>query len=515
MDMLGDLESLQFEYGIQEEDRSWLYLQGRSRGLMIKACAHATFFCKLLCNLRESFHEKQTSSCLLTALLTGIRDDDELKVGIIGGGHLGKQLARVLLQLVPIPAENLRISTRRPEALDEFQKLGIQCFYHNPYLVDWANVIFLCCLPSQLPNICLEIQTRLEKGCIVYSFVAAVPIARLKLLLNHTNILRPQYHCVEDFVNIWGANKDITAALRDPVILRATCPYSPAENEDLENTKVTSVVASASDPEPRSSPYRPQMVSPMSENAPEDRRKTAAASEAQALVGQEVLPADQAPVLNKMAKYQVPQRSGDIVMIQSEHTGAIDILSADLESADLLGDHRKVSPPLMAPPCIWTFAKMKEFKSKLGKEKNSRLVVKRGEVVTIRVPTHPEGKRVCWEFATDDYDIGFGVYFDWTPVTSTDITVQVSDSSEDEDEDEEEEEEMEDPVPVGDVERGSRSSLRGRYGEVMPVYRRDSHRDVQAGSHDYPGEGIYLLKFDNSYSLLRNKTLYFHIYYTS
>lgn len=86
---------------------------------------------------------------------------------------------------------------------------------------------------------------------------------------------------------------------------------------------------------------------------------------------------------------------------------------------------------------------MKEFKSKLGKEKNSCLVVKRGEVVTIRVPTHPEGKRVCWEFATDDYDIGFGVYFDWTPVTSTDITVQVSDSSEDEDEDEEDEEGLE------------------------------------------------------------------------
>lgn len=102
-----------------------------------------------------------------------------------------------------------------------------------------------------------------------------------------------------------------------------------------------------------------------------------------------------------------------------------------------------VSPPLMAPPSIWTFAKVKEFKSKLGKEKNSRLVVKRGEVVTIRVPTHPEGKRVCWEFATDDYDIGFGVYFDWTPVTSTDITVQVSDSSEDEDEEEEDEEEIE------------------------------------------------------------------------
>ncbi|KAG3260621.1 protein TMED8 isoform X1 [Ictidomys tridecemlineatus] len=264
-----------------------------------------------------------------------------------------------------------------------------------------------------------------------------------------------------------------------------------------------------------SSSGRPQMVCPVSKDATEDLQGATNPSKAPALVEQHLLPADQAHVRNQMAKYRVPQRSGDIVMIQSEHTGAIDVLSADLESADLLGDHRRVSPPLMAPPCIWTFAKVKEFKSKLGKEKNSRLVVKRGEVVTIRVPTHPEGKRVCWEFATDDYDIGFGVYFDWTPVTSTDITVQVSDSSEEEDEEEEEEEEIEEPVPVGDVERGSRSSLRGRYGEVMPVYRRDSHRDVQAGSHDYPGEGIYLLKFDNSYSLLRNKTLYFHIYYTS
>nr|XP_040130715.1 protein TMED8 isoform X3 [Ictidomys tridecemlineatus] len=192
-----------------------------------------------------------------------------------------------------------------------------------------------------------------------------------------------------------------------------------------------------------SSSGRPQMVCPVSKDATEDLQGATNPSKAPALVEQHLLPADQAHVRNQMAKYRVPQRSGDIVMIQSEHTGAIDVLSADLESADLLGDHRRVSPPLMAPPCIWTFAKVKEFKSKLGKEKNSRLVVKRGEVVTIRVPTHPEGKRVCWEFATDDYDIGFGVYFDWTPVTSTDITVQVSDSSEEEDEEEEEEEEIE------------------------------------------------------------------------
>ncbi|XP_045418711.1 NADP-dependent oxidoreductase domain-containing protein 1 [Lemur catta] len=229
MDLLEDLESLQFEYGIPEEDSSLLYLQGRYRGLMINACAHATFFCKLLCNLRESLHENQSSSYLSAGSLhLATPDNKELKVGIIGGGHLGKQLARTLLQLVPIPAESLRISTRRPEALDEFQKLGVQCFYRNSNLASWANVIFLCCLPSQLSHICLEIQTSLEKTCIVYSFVAAVPLPRLKLLLNHTNILRPQYECVEDGANIWGTNKEVATALQDPVIPQATCPYSPA-----------------------------------------------------------------------------------------------------------------------------------------------------------------------------------------------------------------------------------------------------------------------------------------------
>ncbi|XP_024423187.1 NADP-dependent oxidoreductase domain-containing protein 1 [Desmodus rotundus] len=228
MDMLEDLESLQFEHGIKEEDRSWLYLQRRCQGLMIKGCAHATFFCKLLHNLRKSLQEKQPSRCPLTESPANTPDDDELKVGIIGGGHLGKQLAHVLLQLVPIPAERLQISTRRPEALDEFQKLGVQCFYNNSSLVAWANLVFLCCLPSQLPSICTEIQTSFENTCIVYSFVSAVPLPRLKNLLNHTNILRPQYQCVEGFANIGGANKEIIAALQDPVVLQATCPCNPA-----------------------------------------------------------------------------------------------------------------------------------------------------------------------------------------------------------------------------------------------------------------------------------------------
>ena len=42
--------------------------------------------------------------------------------------------------------------------------------------------------------------------------------------------------------------------------------------------------------------------------------------------------------------------------------------------------------------------------------------------VTVRVPTHEEGTSLFWEFATDYYDLGFGVYFEWTVAESTQVS---------------------------------------------------------------------------------------------
>ncbi|XP_028627752.1 NADP-dependent oxidoreductase domain-containing protein 1 isoform X1 [Grammomys surdaster] len=227
VDMLEDLESLKFEYGIPEEERYWLYLQGRYRGLMIKGCAHAAFFCKMFSALSELLQElPRTIHPRTVSFDAAATEDEKLTVGIIGCGHLGKQLANVLLKIVPIPAENLQISTRRPDSLVELRKLGVRCVYDNSAVASWAKVLFLCCLPAQLPNICLEIQSKLEKSCTVYSFVSAIPLPRLKSLLNHTNIMRPQYQFVEDFDNIWGENEEVPAALQDSVMIRSTCPYN-------------------------------------------------------------------------------------------------------------------------------------------------------------------------------------------------------------------------------------------------------------------------------------------------
>lgn len=85
---------------------------------------------------------------------------------------------------------------------------------------------------------------------------------------------------------------------------------------------------------------------------------------------------------------------------------------------------------------MWTRPQIKDFKEKIRQDADSVITVGRGEVVTVRVPTHEEGSYLFWEFATDYYDIGFGVFFEWTDAASASVSVHVSESS-DEDEDEE------------------------------------------------------------------------------
>jgi len=67
-----------------------------------------------------------------------------------------------------------------------------------------------------------------------------------------------------------------------------------------------------------------------------------------------------------------------------------------------------------------------------------------------------------------------------------------------------------------DVEKGrSRKDSGGPpCDEIIQIYRRDCHEEVYCGSHSYPGRGVYLLKFDNSYSLWRSKTVYYRVFYS-
>ncbi|CAF0904916.1 unnamed protein product [Adineta ricciae] len=175
------------------------------------------------------------------------------------------------------------------------------------------------------------------------------------------------------------------------------------------------------------------------------------------------------------------------------------VLPAETENAEA---------PKLIPANMWTRKDLKEFKEQIRKEKDAVIKVGSGETVTVRVPTHEDGQCIFWEFATDYYDLGFGVYFEWSKSATNTVTVHVSDSS-----DEEENEDGANPEKK-DIEKGSGSTNKPPkppQDEIVPIYRRDCHEEVHAGSHSYPGQGVYLLKFDNSYSLWRSKTLYYHM----
>lgn len=142
---------------------------------------------------------------------------------------------------------------------------------------------------------------------------------------------------------------------------------------------------------------------------------------------------------------------------------------------------------------MWTRQDIDAFKESIRKEGTEGMIrVNHGEVVTIKVPTHADGSRIFWEFCTDSYDIGFGVFFEWSESPGNQVSVHVSDSEEeDEDDDEDDESADRDPEKV-------LSSPESSHQVVIPLFRRDSHEDVFVGSHTYPGRGVYHLKFDNT-----------------
>merc|ERR1719312_1898244 len=116
------------------------------------------------------------------------------------------------------------------------------------------------------------------------------------------------------------------------------------------------------------------------------------------------------------------------------------------------GDSEEFAEPEEAS--MWTRKEINEFKDTIRKEEGESIIkIGHGETVTVRVPTHADGKSLYWEFATDSYDIGFGLFFEWVEPEDTQVTVHISDSEDEEEEDYASDEEGGEP---GDPESGKK-----------------------------------------------------------
>ncbi|XP_054894595.1 NADP-dependent oxidoreductase domain-containing protein 1 [Poeciliopsis prolifica] len=219
-DICSGLTILSIEAELTVDEKKLVYLRARSAGLTFCGCAHAVFVCELVHSLKCIIKRRTAANDLYAS-----KRLDELSVGILGLGTLGKQLLLCLLKKTTIRPKQIKISTRNPAK--ECVPPGVECFFDNRCLAAWADVLFLCCLPSHFDRICADLHSHLQKHCLVYSFITAVPVNRLAERLNHSFILKPQYQVEPcDTSDLWLSCSRVTEGLSDPSLIEASCPFA-------------------------------------------------------------------------------------------------------------------------------------------------------------------------------------------------------------------------------------------------------------------------------------------------
>lgn len=174
----------------------------------------------------------------------------------------------------------------------------------------------------------------------------------------------------------------------------------------------------------------------------------------------------------------------------------------------------------LQPANIWTRPDIDVFKAAISRaDGDGVLYLDPGEIVTVRVPTMANGKSIYWEFASEKYDIGFGLFFEWSKPTTTEVVVHDTDSETGDCDLDDDLQSTAEDLESGSVNIDHESldddsiTTKPYVSIIVPLYRRDCYNEVYVGSHVYPTEGVYLMKFSNSYSLFRSKVVYYRIYY--
>ena len=107
------------------------------------------------------------------------------------------------------------------------QESGVQCFHDNQRAASAAHLLFLCVLPSQLPDVAEDIRGHISDGCIIYSMIAGVTLPRLQKLLDHTDIVKPHFTWPHDCSQRrWCHQCEMTATFADLAMVEKTCPLS-------------------------------------------------------------------------------------------------------------------------------------------------------------------------------------------------------------------------------------------------------------------------------------------------
>ena len=166
--------------------------EGRQEAYLAKKAAMLKQFGVDNSNTAEAQQVARIEALIET--LEGILDrkGSDVRLGIIGGGRMGTQLLDLLLRCGSFSPERIRLSTRRPEGLLEYQAQGVKCEYDNAAVAGACEVLFLCCLPAHLPRVAADVAAAgLADNALVVSVVAGVTADKIQTMLGVPTVLRP------------------------------------------------------------------------------------------------------------------------------------------------------------------------------------------------------------------------------------------------------------------------------------------------------------------------------------
>jgi pyrroline-5-carboxylate reductase len=95
------------------------------------------------------------------------------KIAILGGGNIGKAIAKGLLASGKFPAENLVVTDLNLPYLDDLKADGIAVTRDNNMAVSSSEIVILCVQPTQVTDLIAEIKDTIDPDKQIVAFVIA------------------------------------------------------------------------------------------------------------------------------------------------------------------------------------------------------------------------------------------------------------------------------------------------------------------------------------------------------
>jgi pyrroline-5-carboxylate reductase len=103
-----------------------------------------------------------------------------LKIGILGGGNLGRSIATGLVKSQKIKPDHIFVSRRKDHLIEDLRNSGIKTGNDNLQVAGFSDVIILAVKPHQALDVLKGIHEKLRRDQIIISVVTGIKISQIK-----------------------------------------------------------------------------------------------------------------------------------------------------------------------------------------------------------------------------------------------------------------------------------------------------------------------------------------------